>query len=549
MSSLPTPDALCALVNSGGFRLPLSHTRALDLTARLYGAPNWNAAAVSPLAETIRARSILLRAEVNRRVAGGHLTLDAAREALVIVQTTAPCDVSVVAQLQMPDTPEWKRVRPKVAGSGFNWQKLFDGCPQTTPASYVPTTEHRDVFREATGEDVERLVATVEDSYALYCAVKNEHGRVECIVITADNDAQPIGAGPFAAYCGRGFLKFLDRPRPDEFEERKWFSWAEALEDYGGLIRNLRDMLPIGSMVTFTPFLPAGTENEKEVRMWSHELREHELTIRLDEEDGGEGQGMMGEYETMPDCKYAELLARGAHLSVKLPGADEPGLVLNFRPQKYAWHEPSIEEHNAGYERKAQEEFQTEKQVLFRLGDTGLFAFAHAHPFFRDFREPKNVALTGASPWRQNAKHMTFRVPSCELNGVVGPVFLAEAPHLEIGRVKVKATDILSHGNEVDRNGVEVTCDARDALPFDPALPLPANGLCRGHRASLTTAPAVAKYLRSLPNLFGVVHSLGYVAVVCRQKDQPEEIAGYKWEQYQLGYWSLELELPREAQQ
>lgn len=61
------PAVLCAFINSGRIRLPLSHTRALEVIAALERAKDWNTIAHRPDAILLKARAKIIRAEINRR--------------------------------------------------------------------------------------------------------------------------------------------------------------------------------------------------------------------------------------------------------------------------------------------------------------------------------------------------------------------------------------------------------------------------------------------------------------------------------------------------
>jgi len=61
------PTVLCAFINSGRIRLPLSHTRTLEVIAALEMAKDWNHIAHRPDAMLLKARAKILRDEINVR--------------------------------------------------------------------------------------------------------------------------------------------------------------------------------------------------------------------------------------------------------------------------------------------------------------------------------------------------------------------------------------------------------------------------------------------------------------------------------------------------
>ncbi len=58
---------LCAFINSGRVRLPLSHSGALEAIAVLEGVRDWNSLAQRAEAKLFKTRAKILRAEINRR--------------------------------------------------------------------------------------------------------------------------------------------------------------------------------------------------------------------------------------------------------------------------------------------------------------------------------------------------------------------------------------------------------------------------------------------------------------------------------------------------
>lgn len=61
------PAVLCAFINSGRIRLPLSHTRSLEVIAALERAKDWNTIAHRSDAKLLKARAKILKAEINLR--------------------------------------------------------------------------------------------------------------------------------------------------------------------------------------------------------------------------------------------------------------------------------------------------------------------------------------------------------------------------------------------------------------------------------------------------------------------------------------------------
>jgi hypothetical protein len=62
------PTVLCAFINSGRIRLPLSHTRTLEVIAALERDKDWNHIAHRPDAILLKARAKILRVEINSRI-------------------------------------------------------------------------------------------------------------------------------------------------------------------------------------------------------------------------------------------------------------------------------------------------------------------------------------------------------------------------------------------------------------------------------------------------------------------------------------------------
>src|SRR4051812_44457361 len=58
--------ALCAFINSGNVRLPLSHTRSLQVIAALEGEADWFALAHRDDANSLKARAKVLRAALEK---------------------------------------------------------------------------------------------------------------------------------------------------------------------------------------------------------------------------------------------------------------------------------------------------------------------------------------------------------------------------------------------------------------------------------------------------------------------------------------------------
>jgi len=62
------PTVLCAFINSGRIRLPLSHCGTLEVIAALEGVKDWNHLAQRPDAMLLKARAKILRVEINSRI-------------------------------------------------------------------------------------------------------------------------------------------------------------------------------------------------------------------------------------------------------------------------------------------------------------------------------------------------------------------------------------------------------------------------------------------------------------------------------------------------
>jgi len=89
-----TPERLYSIINAGSIRLPLSHSRALEIIAKLNGLPNWNVAATMPHTEIAKAEAKVLRIMVNERIIDGRLPLEAADEIIIAVLAAAnACDL------------------------------------------------------------------------------------------------------------------------------------------------------------------------------------------------------------------------------------------------------------------------------------------------------------------------------------------------------------------------------------------------------------------------------------------------------------------------
>lgn len=76
------PTLLCAVINSGRLRLPLSHTRTLEVIAKLEGAKDYNTIAHRSDANLLKARAKILREEINRRIPQMRLSETDAIEAI-----------------------------------------------------------------------------------------------------------------------------------------------------------------------------------------------------------------------------------------------------------------------------------------------------------------------------------------------------------------------------------------------------------------------------------------------------------------------------------
>ncbi len=72
-------DLLRAFINTGGIRLPLSHTRALEVIAHLEGAANWNVIALRDNAALLKSRAKTLRDYVNANLCESTLSAEAAK--------------------------------------------------------------------------------------------------------------------------------------------------------------------------------------------------------------------------------------------------------------------------------------------------------------------------------------------------------------------------------------------------------------------------------------------------------------------------------------
>ena len=86
-----SPTALSALINSGRFRLPLTHTRSLEVLGALENVTGWNSIAHRDDAPLLKARARVLRAKVNELVKDSVLALaDAEAVIAFMAEASAP---------------------------------------------------------------------------------------------------------------------------------------------------------------------------------------------------------------------------------------------------------------------------------------------------------------------------------------------------------------------------------------------------------------------------------------------------------------------------
>lgn len=159
--------ALCALVNSGKIRVPLSRTRALHVIARLEGVAGWRAIAGSERSDELKERAVILRAAVNERVVDGRLSTTAAQECVERLKPRVP---RVVSQTQTEQQPKRSESRTSTKRRSVVW----DAAHPTTLTSES---------RKPKGFPTDRTEATLREYLKKYQFL---HAQTAFDIIMAD---------------------------------------------------------------------------------------------------------------------------------------------------------------------------------------------------------------------------------------------------------------------------------------------------------------------------------------------------------------------------
>ena len=368
-----------------------------------------------------------------------------------------------------------------------------------------------------------KLLAARTVDGVTYLALASAGGETEAFMVFPDGREVPAGAGPFAAECGRDFLEFITPPAIEDAMFRGWWFAVEAMEDFGPLLRGILLSYPRGSSIRIAPV--------------DDDLLFRAVHLNIVQRAGGLEFSRQG--ETIPLGEMAKMLAAGYSLAVFRHGGDRPAFAASFEPKAYCPREPSAEVLSQVQQTERQQREAHGKQVLFKMGNTGLFAFACENPGVG----PRDDSLVGLSgPMPAGAEEASFEAPVAEFNDVTGPVFTVPNPRLRIRatRVASKLAKEMSLGfGDGLKEGVAVQYDARQALLYDPSLPLPGHGLWFTAGSADRRQHPVVDALRGMPNIYGACKYLGGVFVLCQQVDPPASIRGCVWCQYSPGLWAL----------
>lgn len=127
-------DALYAIVNSGDIRLPLTHTRSLEVVAKLEGAKDWNSIAHRGDGAALKARAKTLRSEVNGRLLDSRLPEGVTADIIAAVMRSVPAEPK-------PKTARGRGLSPEVAAVARHSRFFSRFVPYAEKQMGVPRQE------------------------------------------------------------------------------------------------------------------------------------------------------------------------------------------------------------------------------------------------------------------------------------------------------------------------------------------------------------------------------------------------------------------------